>query len=515
MFRNERVLYKRNCDLCGKDMVTIHAPEKHLIVYCPKCWWSDDWDDGAFFLDYDPNKHIFEQMKELQKITPHMGLVTDYATLINSDYANHLGSCKNCYLIFNADFNENVAYSTVVIRTKDSMDVQLCADGQLLYECININSYKCAFSNTMEKCTDVLFSRYMIGCNNCFGCVNLRGKSYYIFNEPYSKEEYAEKLKSFELHTWSGLRQAQAKAHEFWAKHPYRYMEGSLQNLNSTGDYVFNAKNALNCFQVNEVEDSRYCQFITMKPVKDCYDLTEWGNGAERVVDSMTVGEGGSNIRYCAGAWKDTSDVEYSMYNTGCKNTFACINLKKKKYRILNKQYTPDEYKKLRDHIVANMPEYGDFLPYDLSPFAYNESQAIQYFPMTKEEVLAKGLPAQAGWKWRDPTPSSHKITMNADQIPDSIHDIQDSILDEVLGCGKCGKPFRLIHMELNLLRLWGFPIPRYCPDCRHMARLAQINPPRLYDRQCMKCQAPIQTSYAPERPEVIYCGECYANEIA
>lgn len=152
--------------------------------------------------------------------------------------------------------------------------------------------------------------------------------------------------------------------------------------------------------------------------------------------------------------------------------------------------------------------EYGDFLPYDLSPFAYNESQAIQYFPLTKEEVLAKG------WKWRDPTPSKHKVTMTNDQIPDSIHDVKDSILDEILGCGTCGKAFRLIRMELGLLRKWGFPIPRHCPDCRHMARLSQINPPRLYDRQCMKCQAPIQTSFAPARPEIVYCATCYANII-
>src|SRR3989344_3843991 len=325
MFRNERVLYKRNCDLCGKDMVTIHALEKKVIVYCPACWWSDKWDDGAFFLDYDPNKDIFEQMKELQKITPHMGLVSDYATLINSDYANHLGSCKNCYLIFNADFNENVAYSTVVIRTKDSMDVHLCADSQLMYDCVNVNSYNCAFSHTIAQSTDILFSRYIIGSNNCFGCVNLRGKSYYIFNEPYSKEEYFKKIKEFKLDTWSGLQKAKKIAKDFWAKHPYRYMEGSLQNLNSTGDYVFYAKNALNCFQVNEIEDSRYCQFITMKPVKDCYDLTEWGNGAERVVDSMTVGEGGRNIKFSAGAWQTSSNVEYAMYNVGCSNTFACI----------------------------------------------------------------------------------------------------------------------------------------------------------------------------------------------
>ncbi|MEK7583226.1 MAG: hypothetical protein AAB483_02380 [Patescibacteria group bacterium] len=523
MFRNERVLYKRDCDLCGKSMVTIFAPGKDLIVYCPACWWSDTWDDGAFFLDYDPDRNIFEQMKELQKKTPHMALVSDYTNLVRSDYVNHAGSLKDCYLIFNADFDENCAYSNIMVHVKDSMDCTMGIDSQLLYECINYSkAYRSAFCHTIEDCTDTYFSRYVSGCSDCFGCVNLRGKKYHIFNEPYSKEDYFKKIKEFRLDTWSGLQKAKKLADEFWLKHPYRFMEGTTQSTKVSGDYVFNSKNALDCFQVNESEDVRYCQFITMRPEKDCYDHTEWGHGAERVVDTMTAGEGSYNVKFCAGAWgTNTLNVEYGMYNLSCQNAFACINLKKKQYRILNKQYSEEEYKKLREHIIQSMNKkpyvdaqgrvwkYGDYLPYDLSPFAYNESQAIQYYPMTKEEVLAKG------WAWREPTPSQHKVTLSADQMPDSIHDVQDSILDEKIGCAACSKPFRLIPAELQLLRRWGFPIPRSCPDCRHAARLARINPPRLYDRQCAKCSAGIRTSYAPDRPEVVYCAPCYQEEIA
>ncbi|KKW16787.1 MAG: hypothetical protein UY56_C0012G0001, partial [Parcubacteria group bacterium GW2011_GWA1_50_14] len=298
--------------------------------------------------------------------------------------------------------------------------------------------------------------------------------------------------------------------------------ESSLQNINSTGDYVFNAKNALDCYQVNEVEDVRYCQFITMGPAKDLYDLSEWGNGVERVVDSITVGEGVSNVKYCAGAWQNnTMNVEYGIVNMSCRNTFACINAKKKEYCILNKQYAPEEYAKLRDEIIKSMNErpyidakgriwkYGDFLPYDLSPFSYNETHAAQYWPLTKEQI------EERGWRWREPTPGKYTITMPADKMPDNIHDVKDSILDDILGCGACGKAFRIIRAELDLLRHWEFPIPRLCPDCRHMERMARINPPRLWDRKCAKCGIDIKTSYAPECPEVVYCGSCYSNEIA
>lgn len=36
--RSERKFYKYPCAKCGKDMVTIHNPEKGLIVYCLSCY---------------------------------------------------------------------------------------------------------------------------------------------------------------------------------------------------------------------------------------------------------------------------------------------------------------------------------------------------------------------------------------------------------------------------------------------------------------------------------------------
>jgi hypothetical protein len=40
-FRNERSLYKRKCDLCGKGVVSRVSPDKPYPMYCQKCWWSD------------------------------------------------------------------------------------------------------------------------------------------------------------------------------------------------------------------------------------------------------------------------------------------------------------------------------------------------------------------------------------------------------------------------------------------------------------------------------------------
>ena len=38
-----------------------------------------------------------------------------------------------------------------------------------------------------------------------------------------------------------------------------------------------------------------------------------------------------------------------------------------------------------------------------------------------------------------------------------------------------------------------------------------------FWDRKCMKqgCKNEFETSYAPERPEIIYCESCYNSEVA
>src|SRR3989344_5682262 len=114
---------------------------------------------------------------------------------------------------------------------------------------------------------------------------------------------------------------------------------------------------------------------------------------------------------------------------------FGCFGLKKKEYCILNKQYAPEEYKKLRAKIVEQMNEkpyvvekrhttsdkdtivyrYGEFFPPELSPLAYNESVADDYFPLSEAGAKAKGF------LWRSPSAKEYAITTQAKHLPDHI----------------------------------------------------------------------------------------------
>src|SRR3989338_7803648 len=96
VFRNERTFYKRPCDLCKKDMISLYEEKSPFLVYCHECWWSDKWDPKSFAQDYDPNKTFFEQYKELQKKVPRLSLMNLNA--IRTDYANGTSDNKDCYL---------------------------------------------------------------------------------------------------------------------------------------------------------------------------------------------------------------------------------------------------------------------------------------------------------------------------------------------------------------------------------------------------------------------------------
>ena len=52
--------------------------------------------------------------------------------------------------------------------------------------------------------------------------------------------------------------------------------------------------------------------------------------------------------------------------------------------------------------------------------------------------------------------------------------------------------------------------------SCRYYERFLKLLPPKLWHRKCMKegCLNEFETSYAPNRQEIIYCEKCYQQEV-
>jgi hypothetical protein len=487
-----------------------------------RCWWKDSWDGREYSMEYDPSRPFLEQLKELSLKTPWMAQTNLYTLNVNSPYVNACGPVKNCYQIFWADYCENVFYSSYLNTLKDSIDCFRMNECELCYEAVGCKKcYRTFFSEECDSCTDTWFSRSCSGLVNCFGCINLRNKSYYIFNEQYSREEYFKKIKEFNLDSRTSLDNLVEQVHAFWNKYPRRFYNGNALNKNVSGDYIYESKNAQDSYLVSGLEDGRFCQFLSVPKAKDCYDNTGWGAGAELIYESAVVGMGANNVKFSDECWPNAMNVEYSIYAiNGCRDCFGCVNLKKKQYCILNKQYPKEEYEKLKAQIISDMNKnpyldkkgriykYGEYLPLELSPFCYNEANSGKFFPKTKEEAL------KDGWEWYEGKTIIHSASIKASDLPDTLSQITDSILNEVVECLSCGKAYRFTQGELNLLKKLSIPLHRRCPNCRHNSRFSRTNIPKFYDRNCMKCGEKIKTSYPPDGPEIVYCEKCYQQEV-
>ena len=511
-FRNERCFYKRTCANCGKDIISMFSPNKVYANWCPECWWSDAMDAKKFAVDYDPSKSFFEQFSKLSLRVPRESLIT--ARNINSNYLNLAADNKNCYLIIESSNNEDCINCYWIQLSKDLVDCSFTQKVELSYEvddCYDSNSLK--YSNGCYNCLDSAFLLDCRGCTSCLGCINLRQQKYHIFNQPYSKEEYEEKIKSYRLDTYSGVETFKKEFTDFIKDKPRKFAE-IFNAVNSTGNYMMNVKNNRYCFHSYEAEDNAYSVHV-WRGAKNCVDCSTAGRTAEMIYNSLNMGIEASNMICSSESW-GSQFMEYCISCPASNNCFGCIGLNKSSCCILNKQYSKEGYKKLRAEIIEKMKKegiYGEFFPKELSPFGYNESSAIDEFPLTKDEVLAQGF------NWEDTKRGTYgKETVHWGNFPDSIFELPEDfdVNKEVFMCTKCNKNYRIIENELAFYKRMVIPIPRNCPECRHIKRFKNRGPNRLWHRKCMKagCQNEFETSYAPDRPEIIYCEDCYKQEV-
>src|SRR3989344_2387591 len=515
-------LYKRKCDLCKKDSISMYPPEAPYTIYCPKCWWGDGWDPFSYGRDYDFSRPFFDQLNELWHQTPLLGLSIGQYALVTSPYTNHSDHLKNCYLIFWADFSEDCAYGFFVFKNKMLFDCSCLLSCELSYDLFHAHKVARSIgSYDLLESLNCAFLRDSENCQDCFASANLRGKKYHFFNKPLSKEHYFEELKKYNLGSYRNYEEAKRQADEHWKKFPPRPVYEKFA-VNSTGNRIYESKNCKECFEVAGVENGKYLSLLYQKPVSDCYDLSGWGNNMSLCYECGVVGENVSNIKFSQESGITLHDVEDGKLSIGGGHHFGCVSVKKGEYCILNKRYEKAEYEKLRAKIIDHMNsmpytdkqgrvyKYGEFFPPEFSPLAYNETIANKFFSLSKNEILARG------YRYREPDTREYAITMPAKELPDHIKDAPDSILNEVVGCGACPRGFKIIKAELDFLRQMNLPLPRRCPFCRIEEKLDKwVKESRLVKRSCDKCGVEFETPHTKEEVAYILCKKCWRVEFS
>ncbi len=507
-WRNEHHLYSRDCDLCKKHIISVHRPDAVFPVYCLACWWSDRWNPLEYGMELDTSKPFLTQFEELQQRVPQLAIQNDNGiTSENSEYCYDVSRAKNCYRLIGSWYDEDCHYSLNVNHSKSVVDCNTVGlHSELAYECLDSQRlYHCAYLQNCEGCIDCFFGCDLKGCKNCFGCFGLRQQQYCIWNVRYSESEYHTTMQKFDLGSFEEITDMRTSFDNWVLQFPHQF--ANLQNCEEClGNNLQNCKGVLGY----SVFSSEYSKFIDRSDgPKNCYDLINTG-GSEWCYDCVTSDDSYMQL-FSAWCWKS----KYILLSDNChtsEHLCGCISAKRSKYCILNKQYTEAEYSRHMPQIIASLRSdgnWGEHLPLKLSPFAYNESSAAEYFPKDRESVLARG------WKWANTLPyTTNRETITWNHVPDRISDVPITIVEEIFTCTECQKNFKVIQQEVNFYRAMPVPLPRCCPHCRHLRRFKRKTPTDLFNRACDKCKKPIITSYPTERPEIVYCESCYLKTV-
>lgn len=285
----------------------------------------------------------FQQLKQNLPQPP-----TFSSDLENSDFVSYCYRLKNCYFCFDTVDSQNCSYCFDSFKSIGCIDCDYVVDSELLYECND--AYKCYNSAYLDYCARLYDSYYCLDCfdsHDLFGCVHLKHKQYCIYNKQYSKAEYNERI--------TQLLKEPASIHlthlnKLAQKYPIGPTYISHSENCDYGNQVHYCKNCYLCFDVARSEDCAY--MYDSFHSKSSFDLTYCFKAelCYECTDSAKI--------YNCDHLEWSSDCFDSSYLVNCKdchNCFGCVGINHKRFCILNRQYTEEDYTKIVNSIKSTV----------------------------------------------------------------------------------------------------------------------------------------------------------------
>jgi|TARA_B100001964_G_C14224382_1_gene596922 hypothetical protein len=504
MFRNDRHFYNRKSDSSGKDIITFYSPDKPYKVFDRDEWWADTWNPQDFGRDVDFSRPFLEQFQELRLEVPRVCLIQSNTE--NSNYTNHALNMKNCYLVWGGGECEDCYYSNYIVDSKDTVDSLSLYSCERCYEGIaSERCYDCISFMNCNDCKSCISCEDCLSCEYCIGCFGLHRKKYCLFNQEVGKDEWEKKRKELGSLNAEKIELLNNHLKEIKKDLPHRcsHIYGSE---NCTGDNIYSSENCYNCYDIKGCEDCKYTGFTPT--ATDVYDsnfaapvgleLSYFNNstlGKHRLLFNFFV-------YYC-------NNVYYSMECHYSEHLFGCASMRHNEYCILNKQYSKDEYEKMASKLADHMKEtgeWGDYFPTSCAPICYNESNAQDYFPITKQQAESENL-----W-WHDHEEVKEEGEI-LEEVPSTIEEIDESICEKALKCEVTGKQYKILPQELRFYKTMGLAIPKKHVHQRHRERLDKRNPRWFWKRECPKCGEEMVTNYSVDNDTNVICEACYLKE--
>jgi|ERR1035437_8685195 hypothetical protein len=497
---------KGKSDLSNNNLITVLPDKSRHPIYISTEWYGDKWDAMDYGMDYNKNESFFRQIQNLQEKVPRPH--QNGAKNTKCDWCDDAWNCKNSYLSRSMIDCEDLFYSYRNLKVKNSIDMTICFECEKSYSSSDCHhSFGLFYSDHSRDCMESSFLYDCRNCSNCFMCWNLRNKSYCIKNVQYTKEVYKEKLKLFQLGSFSFI-QSLKKDFEEIIKNKIVHRENfNLKTQDSDGDYLLDCRNCHNCNTISYSEDCYNC----LRGSEQKSNIDADGCWNSELNGNCNCCHDNYSLKYSN--WSSSRYSEYMDLCIECEYCFGCVGLKKKKYCILNKQYLKEEYEALKSKIISDMSargEYGKFFPYSMSAGPFNLSTSFLYFPETNKEDILK-----LGGYWEDASEISAE-GIPTSELPDDIKDVPDTIITQALICPETGWRFNVAQNELTFYRENNIPLPRLHFDIRTKRQLKYLTVLQSYPYKCFYCKKDIMAYYPPEWGyQKIACEECYKKNIA
>ena len=493
--------------LSGKTIITVLPESAPFPIYDRAEFVSDAWDPLAYGKDYDQSRPFINQLVELQSVVPHPHQTGNKN--VNCDWADDTWESKNAYLTRSAVELDSISYSYRVLGCKNSIDLTYCWNLERSYDCLYcFKSYNLNYSFNCRDCMDSYFLYDCRNCQDCFMSWNLRNQKYCILNQPYSKEDYFKKIEEYNIASRFSVEDLKKEMWQHIRQDVIHRQNYNVQTINSTGNILNNDKN---CYNVYFIEDSENCRNCFRGRGKECIDSISLYDSEKCANGSMDqLGYGNLCNLYA-------TSCRYSTYLDSCEECeycFGCVGLRKKKYCILNKQYTKEVYEILVEKIKGDMKnrgEWGKFFPLSSAYCGYNLSLAQMMFPMSEDQAQKFGA------KWEKTVEPKYENIIGGDSLPDTIGEVKDDITKQRILCPETKLSYNITKEELAFYKEHNIPLPRRHFDWRTLERFKpfslMITPQK---GNCYFCKKEIEHYYAPDLAfQKIACLDCYQQEVA
>lgn len=198
-----------------------------------------------------------------------------------------------------------------------------------------------------------------------------------------------------------------------------------------------------------------------------------------------------------------------------CENCFGCVGLNRKKFCILNRQHTENEYWKKLDEIkthLLEMEELGEFFPLAFSPCYVLASPGLMYLSDEADVTRLGGMvynSDSAGALGEGTEPSFMKTPA---EIPDRIADIDTDVWSKTaIFDAQENRRYAFLRPEIELYKGLNVAPPSIHPMTRLKNLVFEANMGVFMDAACKQCsRSLIVSKNRVYHHRTIYCRECY-----